>query len=273
MRTMFVRAYFWLAAVVLAAPLAASAAPDTGIAFITGYYQHYLSMKSRAAFPIEQYYSRGLRALVAENTKVCATLARGDDICGYGANGDVVLDAEEEEPGLNFRRSAFEAHRVRQDWIEVSFALWPGKPEMPRHRLRYRLAREGRALRIDDVLTERDGKFVAEHSMRGLIALENANVRKGAAGLAEAMQWTYIYIQGRQADRFARFAQFPLRVCEAERSCVSYARGDRRIVQVVARLQQAYQGKDGPNPTGALTFALRDGAWWVTAIDLARLRP
>lgn len=268
----FVRAYIWLAAVALVAPLTASAAPDTGITFITAYYQRYLSMKSRSAFPIDQYYSRGLRALVAENTKVCATLARGDDICGYGASGDVILDALEEEPGLTFKRSAFEAHRVGPDWIEVSFALWPGKPEMPRHRLRYRLVREGRALRIDDVRTERDGKFVAEHSMRELIAVENANVRKGAAGLADAMQWTYIYIQGRQADRFARFARFPLRVCEAERPCVSYARGDRRIVQVVARLQEGYRDKEGPNPAGALTFALRDGAWWVTAIDLAKLR-
>jgi AraC-like DNA-binding protein len=83
---------------------------------ITSFYKDHLArpeMRQASQLPTGSFFSKELEALVDANLQLCDSLSRGDDICGYGADGDVFLDTQEVPPTLDFERAHFSGARRR----------------------------------------------------------------------------------------------------------------------------------------------------------------
>lgn len=88
----------------------ASFAKDAGsteqVNFITNFYREYLDATEakRVEFTKgESFFSKSALKAIEQSNKVCAEKVRGDDICGYAADGDLFLNAQEISPDLKFR--------------------------------------------------------------------------------------------------------------------------------------------------------------------------
>lgn len=69
-------------------------------------------------------FSKAFQTLVTENAKVCKESA-GTDICGWGANGDVYLNAQEFDPGLTFQNSRISITEPKPGKIQVKLNVYP----------------------------------------------------------------------------------------------------------------------------------------------------
>lgn len=252
--------------------------------FITDFYKDHLSRsESRQAsqLPAGSFYSRELEALVDANSHLCESLSRGDDACGYGADGDVFLQAQEVAPSLDFERSGFTATRVDDNTIEASFNVYPDLGASHARRIRYVLTREAAGWRVDDVL------FAEGGSMRREIERENNEILARARELADAAGWVFNYLGNEEMlDRAVRFIASPVQVCDPYGACASLKRNDDRLLQALDAL--AHGGADMrllPKPgeitasegkvvaVQALDFTFQNRAWWVSKIDLRRAPP
>jgi hypothetical protein len=249
---------------------------------ITDFYKDHLSRpESRQAsqLPSGSFYSRELEALVDANSLLCDSLSRGDDICGYGADGDVFLQAQEVAPSLDFERSGFKASRSADNIIDASFNVYPDMGDSHARRLRYVLVKEPHGWRVDDVLFD-DGD-----SMRQQLQRENELVKARARELADAAGWVFNYLRNEEAlDRAARFIAFPVQVCDQYGACAAMRRDDAGLMQALDALADGGIDMGSlPKPgevtasdgkvvaVGAFDFTFQTKAWWVTKIDLGRV--
>ncbi|WP_426176643.1 hypothetical protein [Massilia sp. TWR1-2-2] len=115
-----------LCAVITALALAKSSYSDAQqqIEFLSGFYKAYLSRPQiRAHFDMRPgaFYSKHADAAITTNKRLCSTLSRGDEKCGYAVCGDNVLNAHEIAPDLNFQKSQFRAvtigHRYNRRFL------------------------------------------------------------------------------------------------------------------------------------------------------------
>lgn len=255
---------------------------------ITNVYKDHLSrLEIRQASQVPAgFYSHELASLVAANSHLCDSLSRGDEICGYGADGDVFLDTQETGPGLDFEKSGFKAVRVGDDAVEVTFNVYPERGEAYARRLKYQLVMEPAGWRVDDVT------FANGESMRQAISSENEAVLGAAADLSDAVAWVFHYLGNEDAmERATRFIAFPVQVCDEYGSCTSMRKDDARLLQALDALRSVYYGH-APDEEGlrlppavakvpaaearvvavdALDFTFQNKAWWITKIDLARI--
>jgi hypothetical protein len=253
---------------------------------ITDFYKDHLSRpESRQAsqLPAGSFYTRELEALVDANSHLCESLSRGDDICGYGADGDVFLQAQEVAPALDFERSGFTASRVGDNTVEASFNVYPDLGASHMRRIRYVLAKEPAGWRVDDVL------FADGGSMRQELKRENDEVLARARELADATGWVFNYLGNEDMlDRAVRFIASPVQVCDPYGVCAALKRDDARLLQALDALAASGNGVDMsflPKPgeinasegkvvaVNALDFTFQNKAWWVTGIDLRRVPP
>jgi hypothetical protein len=248
---------------------------------ITEFYKDHLSRpESRQAsqLPAGSFYSRELEALVDANSLLCDSLSRGDDICGYGADGDVFLQAQEVAPSLDFERSGFKASRSADNIIDASFNVHPDMGESHARRIRYVLVKEAAGWRVDDVL------FDGGASMRRELQRENEQVKARARELADAAGWVFNYLRNEDMlDRAARFIAFPVQVCDQYGACAALRRDDAGLMHALDALADGgidmdllpKPGQIAPSEgkvvaVGAFDFTFQTKAWWVTKIDLGR---
>ena len=247
---------------------------------IASFYKDHLSQPDKqqaSQLPANSFYSRDLEALVEANAQLCDSLSRGDDICGYGADGDVFLQTQETAPNLDFERSGFKAVRAADGVVDVSFNVYPDMGKAYDRKLRYLLVREKAGWRVDDV--QYNGS-----SMRQDIQRENSEILTRARDLSDTANWVFHYIANDDTlDRATRFIAFPLQVCDHYGSCDSIKRDDPRLMSALeaarstddSRLPKPGQVKAEQNHTvsvNALDFTFRNKAWWITKIDLSRVR-
>jgi len=252
------------------------------IDLIADFYKDHLSrpdQRQASQVPQGVFYSKELEALVDENNQLCYALSRGDDLCGYGADGDVFLDAQEVSPSLDFDRAGFEVERTGENTVQARFNVYPDMGSAYDRQIRYTLVQEeDKGWRVDDM------HFAQNRSMREELQQENDAILARARDLNDTAGWVFNYL-GREdmLDRAMRFIDFPLQVCDQYGACAAMKRDDPMLIQALDALAdrnpdhamlpkpgdiQAVDGK--VVPIGALDFTFRNRAWWVTRIDLRR---
>lgn len=120
--------------------------------FITGFYKSYLGEARRAPPPAGTFYSPELEDLLATNHELCRKLARSNEICGYDADGDVFLNAQETASGLNLGTAGFKAVYSGNGSVDVSFNVFPGQGGNYQRKIRFVLTMEDAGWRVDDML-------------------------------------------------------------------------------------------------------------------------
>jgi hypothetical protein len=256
---------------------------------ITDFYKDHLSRpeyRPPSQLPAGSFYSRELEALVDANSHLCDSLSRGDEICGYGADGDVFLQSQEIAPGLDFEKSGFKAVRSDENTVDVSFNAYPEMGEAYARRIKYVLVKEQAGWRVNDVL------LAAGRSMRQELKRENEAILADARELAHAAAWVFHYLGNPDAiERAERFIAFPVQICDEYGVCAAMKRDDTRLRFALEALRSAYYGHDVPiSPdlgflpkagqvaandgkvvdVDALAFTFQNTAWWITKIDLRR---
>jgi hypothetical protein len=248
---------------------------------ITNFYRDHLSRPDKrqaSQVPTGSFYTKELEALVDANLQLCDSLSRGDDICGYGADGDVFLDAQEVPPSLDFERSHFSVERVGDQLVEATFNINPDMGAAHERHIRFVLVDEDPGWRVDDML------YGEGRSMRQEIARENQAIVARASELADAAGWVFNYLRNDDMlDRVVRFIAFPVQVCDQYGACTAMKRDDMRLLQALDALADSGAGQETlPKPgqvvasegkvvaVHALDFTFRNKAWWVTKIDLRR---
>ncbi|MDQ1833256.1 hypothetical protein [Massilia scottii] len=280
---------------VLAAPAATVPAASSPVALVTAFYRDYFADEAAARkryLDSGAFYSAGARKLLAENDFACRKVARGDDMCGYGAEADMFLDAQDRDPQLTLASSGFTARLAGANAVDVAFKVFPKDAGSQPTTMRYVLVREGGQWRVDDVLYPVKGAQAARNSMRQGILHEIGAISKAARDVADASGWVNIYVEEQQADRFARFVAFPVTVCVRQGACVPYAQDDARWPALVKSLHDIWfkagaakkglptiaagkQGADAPKEdsvvrSGPFDYTFRRGAWWLSRVDMTR---
>jgi hypothetical protein len=152
---------------------------NSGISFVTEFYRSYLdaypkSVVNSDSFLIAHpFFSKSVNALLDSNIKVCSEKA-GTDICGYGADCDIFLNAQETGPNLTFKTSRITAHEISSGLIEISYTVYPnGEKKYYEHTRRLKLVQDDGQWRVDDIFEQdTSGKFPIESSMRYMIRQE-----------------------------------------------------------------------------------------------------
>ena len=127
---------------------------------MTDFYKCYLdfSIKKHPKTTAEKFcqektpiFSADARQLLEENRSFCAKIAP-NEICGFGADGDIFLDAQDYADGLNFEKSRFKAESLKNHEVEVKFDIFPGeKPEVSETKIRFKMVHEKTGWKIDDM--------------------------------------------------------------------------------------------------------------------------
>lgn len=252
------------------------------IDLITDFYKDHLArpdQRQASQVPSGAFYSTELEALVDANAQLCYALSRGDDVCGYGADGDVFLDTQEVSPSLDFERAGFKVERVGDNTVEARFNVHPDMGAAYERQIRYTLVQEqDKGWRVDDM------HYAQGRSMRAELQQENDAVLARARDLGDAAGWVFNYLRNPDMlDRAVRFIDFPLQVCDQYGICAAIKRDDPRLMQALDVLADRpvdlatlpkpgqTQAADGKVVAiGALDFTFRNRAWWVTRIDLRR---
>lgn len=274
------------------APLQASA--STPVDFIATFYRAYFADPAAARtryVDSGSFYSRALVALMEANRAACAKTARESSKCGWNADGDEFLHAQERDPALTLASSGFVAIAAGAKLVDVRLRLFPDDPETTRA-IRYVLVREAGQWRVDDVIGGSTGAFPRRNSLRSMIAAESDYAIASARDLGEQVNWVNIFIENEAVDTFAGFAAFPLTVCDTQGACVPYQQKDARLPALVKTLNLVYFDKGSVRPgepartrrmhkaihdgrtvrIAPFDYTFRDGQWWLTRIDL-RLPP
>lgn len=265
--------------------------------FIQAFYQDHLQARLKQQYnhaPAPgSFYSKNAEALIAENTTICETLVRNDNICGYGANWDQYLASQETDPNLTYVSANVRLRSVVKNAVDISFNVYPEYGADSERTIRYVLVEEKGGWRVDDVLYEDGGRFTATHSMRHMIAEENAHFIADAADVSDTSSWVFIFLRYTDMlERAERFVSSPVTICSGGQ-CVAAKAGDGKIRSTMMALHQAYYVGDSDDVTVLDAHlphvdgqAVRDGAivdadvfrftfygraWWITKIDLDRL--
>jgi hypothetical protein len=277
-----------------AAPAASAASPRDGtpLAFIGSFYRDYFADPAAARKRhVEggRFYSPGLLKLMAANRAACAKVARQGSQCGWNADGDEFLHAQERDRTLTLASSGFAARAAGARAVDVRFLLYPDQADTLRA-MRYRLVRHGGQWRVDDVIDQEQGGYPAKNSLRHAIAAETRYVNADTLDAGEAANWLNVFVDDENVASFARFAVFPLTVCASEGGCLPYRENDARLPALVKALKLRYFDKGVVRPTlparseevpgtpregsvvrnGPFEFSFRRGLWSLQRVDLRR---
>jgi hypothetical protein len=260
------------------------------ISFVSRFYEGYLNGQVFASVDQQKayltktpFFSKSFQDLMARNSQLCQ-LSRGDDICGFGADGDIYLDTQEFGPQLNFKKSDFKAGLSAPDIVDVSFTVWPGEKKVYRREMRFKMVKEDGDWRVDDFGSKSDnGSFIFS---REKIMKENAFLIDQARDLQMTWSWIQLYLTSSEKsynERVLRFLSFPLELCDANGKCNSFQCKDNRLVDTIRGLHaqtclrekdEEFGKKESVNPRDgdevtkcALVFRFKQSAWWIVKVD------
>jgi hypothetical protein len=125
---------------------------------ITHFYQSYflsLQAKHEQSTP-KLDFSTSFKKLLESNKKLCLSFA--DEICGWGADGDVYLNAQDYDDSLTIENSHFKISEVSHNLFKVSFNLFPfDKTVQSNDRIiLYKMIYEQNNWVIDDIIYDKN---------------------------------------------------------------------------------------------------------------------
>lgn len=142
----------------LCAAVQAAAQPKTVSAeqTVSDFYHQYLNPNTKNR-NTDLPYSRTLQQEIAINAAICKKYADGP--CGWGADRDLYLDAQESDPKLNDTNANLHVTTKPGNIVEVTFDLFPyDKPDNREHRtMQIKMVEENRAWVLDDVICQYTG--------------------------------------------------------------------------------------------------------------------
>lgn len=123
--------------------------PSPELQVISEMYRDYFQNKNASVFKIP--YSTGLANLIKENELICSQI-KSQDICGWGANNDVLFNDQEYADNLNMENSKFRA-KLNGVEVEVNFHVYPSMPKEARYKKRiiFKMLEENGIPLIDDI--------------------------------------------------------------------------------------------------------------------------
>lgn len=121
---------------------------------IYNFYKSYFSSLNNKldGSTFELTYSRSFSRLINYNEKLCKSFP--DEICGWGADGDVYLDAQDYGKSLTIKNTRFQIHESPVKTINVSFYLFPSDTSVrdnQRH-ISYKMIYENHQWVVDDII-------------------------------------------------------------------------------------------------------------------------
>lgn len=136
------------------------AAPEThsksALQTVSEFYHQYLNPNAKPKVN-DLPYSQSLQRDIATNEAICKKYADGP--CGWGADRDLYLDAQESDPKLNDRNANLHFTAKPGNMIEVTFDLFPyDKPDNREHRtMQLKMIEENHAWVLDDIIFQYTG--------------------------------------------------------------------------------------------------------------------
>ena len=122
---------------------------------IEKFYRSYLDTPSITAKKPSPSFSPSFRALLKKDEETCKKYA-GSDICGWGADGNVYLDAQEYDPHLTYRSSGIEITEAEPGKVKVNLNVYPslkGANDSYKRSLVFVMVKTKGAWAVDDILS------------------------------------------------------------------------------------------------------------------------
>ena len=249
---------------------------------ITAFYKNYLDQKYEEGWP-SIYSSRLIKAL-EDNINDCRKFIRNGNICGYTADGDLLLNAQDYSPTLRFSNSNFSATTKPNNVITVNFVLFPEEEQDKGDReLNFTMAKENNLWKIDDMESSAYESMNAEREalIETNLSLENA---------VTDLQGSFEYGDDKN---FSQFIASQSEIC-ANKSCHAIKQSD--LANIYRTLFDKYFTKTGeysveqklplvpagtkfPSTpkegdiaqTGIFSWRYQDQLWMITKIDLDKI--
>ncbi len=114
--------------------------------------------------------SKAFQDEIKKNTDACARYVSGP--CGWGAEGDRYLDAQEIDPHLRYQNSGITIREIRPRIIQVKLNVYPSMKDAGSYydrTITYRMVKENGSWAVDDVA------YADGISTRKRMAEENAH--------------------------------------------------------------------------------------------------
>lgn len=152
----------------------ATDAPDSPKKIIFDFYQKYflyLHGEGKKTQP-ELTYSKSFNELLRRNEKLCEPYR--DEVCGWGTDADVYLNAQDQDDNLTIENSHFTLNEAPNNVVTVSFNLFPSqKTEQNGHSvISFKMIYEQSHWVVDDIIYD-------ESSARQQMRSENELLTEG----------------------------------------------------------------------------------------------
>jgi hypothetical protein len=133
-------------------PAASAGSPPTAEGVVENFYRSYLGSKSKPKPALK--FSKSFQKLILRNAKTCRAKA-GPDTCGWGAHGDVYLDAQEYDP-QSYDKAGASVTELAPGNVQAKFNVYPSAPNPQSYdrTLVFRMIRESGSWVVDDIIYE-----------------------------------------------------------------------------------------------------------------------
>lgn len=279
MKTVF---YFLLALLTLPSFSQASNEAQAQIKAVTAYYQRYLNQNYENTWP--SIFSKRLVNALESNISDCKKFVRNGNMCGYTANGDLLLNAQDYSPTLTFANSKFVATAKPHNQVIVNFVLFPGDEDEGSREINFTLSKEGNEWKIDDI---ESSVYESIKSERDALIEMNAPLENAIADLQITLEYlSYEYLSPFMNDK--------TQICESKK-CSTI--DNTKLSSIHKKLFDYYFKKTEDNSveplhkfvdidasakstakeqkrvtTGIFTWEFQDQIWMITKIDLDSIK-
>lgn len=248
---------------------------------VTDYYKKYLNRDIEDGWP--SIFSSRLQKALDDNIEDCRKYVRNGNICGYSADGDLLLASQDSSEKLNFSTSKFSAVAQNNNQVKVRFILFPEYPDDAGDReLNFNMAKENNEWKIDDI---ESSAYVSMDSEKTALIEYNQP-------LENALEDLRITFELADSKAFEQFISNETQIC-SNKSCKPF---DLDSVSIIFKtIFDKYYRKTGeysveqkhplyPQPapkivaskagetatTGIFSWVYKNNLWMITKIDLGK---
>jgi len=125
----------------------------SAIGTVRDFYKQYLNSSSEGRSSIALPKSKSFALEIAKNEDLCAKY--GDGPCGWGADFDVYLCAQDVDPALNYANSGIWSREISKNTVEVRLNAYPSAKDagnIYKCKIIYHMVLEDDAYVVDDIV-------------------------------------------------------------------------------------------------------------------------